>query len=344
MAKMFYTMQETMTALGRNEEGIKQLAREGRLREFRDGPRLMFKADQVEQLKSELGGGGGGGGEVPLAADSGAPLSLAGDTRGGSTAGGLSLGDSHVGARPAKEDTQFADIGLSGSLGGSLGGTRTPSAGTRPGTGAPIGSGSGILNLGGTGAPVGSGLGSTGSRGGITVFDVDESQRVDPMAQTAINAGMQDQINLEGVGSGSGLLDLTRESDDTSLGAVFDELQPGQRPARGGAAPVAMPVGGGDFSAPAVDRSAGGRTQLAAPIYVEAADPLAHALGWAALVVSAILVFCGFILTAALMGYRPDIVKEMAWEASGKMYLMLAAGVTLVFGVIGFVIGKMSSK
>ena len=59
MAKMFYTMDETKTALARNEEEIKQLAREGRLREFRDGPRLMFKADQVEQLKSELGGDGG---------------------------------------------------------------------------------------------------------------------------------------------------------------------------------------------------------------------------------------------------------------------------------------------
>ena len=52
MAKMFYTLEEAKAALGKNEEEIKQFAREGRLREFRDGPRLMFKADQVEQLKS----------------------------------------------------------------------------------------------------------------------------------------------------------------------------------------------------------------------------------------------------------------------------------------------------
>ena len=51
-------------ALGRSEEDIKQLACEGRIREFRDGARLMFKADQIEQLKAELGGGGGGGGGV----------------------------------------------------------------------------------------------------------------------------------------------------------------------------------------------------------------------------------------------------------------------------------------
>src|SRR4051812_38216223 len=59
MAKMFYTLEEAKGALGKSEDEIKQFAREGRLREFRDGPRLMFKADQVEQLKGELESGGG---------------------------------------------------------------------------------------------------------------------------------------------------------------------------------------------------------------------------------------------------------------------------------------------
>lgn len=44
MAKMFYTMEEAKAALGKGEEEVKQYAREGRLREFRDGPRLMFKS------------------------------------------------------------------------------------------------------------------------------------------------------------------------------------------------------------------------------------------------------------------------------------------------------------
>ena len=58
----------------RLEEEIKQLSREGRLREFRDGPRLMFKADQVEQLKAELGGGGGDDLNLAPAAESGGPI------------------------------------------------------------------------------------------------------------------------------------------------------------------------------------------------------------------------------------------------------------------------------
>src|ERR1044072_3309038 len=100
MAKMFYTMEETKASLGRNEEDIKQLAREGRLREFRDGPRLMFKADQVEQLKAGLGGGGGGGDAINIApgGESGAPIGLAGDSRGGSSIGsGIALVDTGAG-------------------------------------------------------------------------------------------------------------------------------------------------------------------------------------------------------------------------------------------------------
>jgi hypothetical protein len=59
---------------------------------------------------------------------------------------------------------------------------------------------------------------------GVSVFDDDElDEVVDPLAQTAISdvAG----LGLDGVGSGSGILDLTRESDDTSLGAeLLDEI------------------------------------------------------------------------------------------------------------------------
>src|SRR4051812_7171511 len=137
MAKMFYTLDEAKAALGKNEEEIKQLAREGRLREFRDGPRLMFKADQVEQLKSEMGGGGGGmRDQVDLGvSDTGAPIGLV-DTGRGNTGSGISLVDSDVGRGPVgsvgglKDDTALAaDLGLSGSMGG------VPSPG-RPGSSA----------------------------------------------------------------------------------------------------------------------------------------------------------------------------------------------------------------
>jgi hypothetical protein len=60
---------------------------------------------------------------------------------------------------------------------------------------------------------------------GISVFDDDELDiPSDPMGETRISSGVED---LEPVGSGSGLLDLTQEKDDTSLGAeLLDVISP----------------------------------------------------------------------------------------------------------------------
>ena len=303
MAKMFYTMDETKTALAKNEEEIKQLAREGRLREFRDGPRLMFKADQVEQVKSELAGGGEAISLVPEA-DSGTAIGLADSKAAGA---GISLGEGEQAqAPPAKGDTHLTEIGLSGSFGGE---------------------------------PVKPGDSRAGSRGGVLVLDVDESRRADPSAQTAVNAA-PDQISLEGSGSGSGLLDLTRESDDTSLGAVFDELSPSGGGRRAGASPTtAMETQAGeDLGVAAVDQ--GARAALAEPMYVQGPDAVATALGFAALAAAIVVCFGGFVLAATVMKFRPSILNYLRSEASGMMYLLVAVGVTAIFGIAGYFVGK----
>ena len=50
MAGMFYSLEEAADKLGMTQEEVKQLATEGRLREFRDGSNIMFKIDEVESL------------------------------------------------------------------------------------------------------------------------------------------------------------------------------------------------------------------------------------------------------------------------------------------------------
>jgi len=54
MAGMFYSLQEVVDKLQKTEEEIKQIVRQGRLREFRDGPNLLFKVDEVEALMAEI--------------------------------------------------------------------------------------------------------------------------------------------------------------------------------------------------------------------------------------------------------------------------------------------------
>src|SRR3954471_24537962 len=156
MAKMFYTLEEAKGALAKSEDEIKQYAREGRLREFRDGPRLMFKADQVEQLKGELSGGGMGGlDQVDLGvSDSGGMIGLVDTT--GASGTSITLSDADTGHSSGagmrlSDDSLSSDLGLSGSLGG----VPSPAARTGGGTGIGMTSGS-----------------SGGSRagGGINVF------------------------------------------------------------------------------------------------------------------------------------------------------------------------------
>ena len=53
MAGMFYSLKETAGKLNITEQQVQQLARDGKLREFRDGATVLFKVDEVEALMTE---------------------------------------------------------------------------------------------------------------------------------------------------------------------------------------------------------------------------------------------------------------------------------------------------
>jgi hypothetical protein len=357
MAKMFYTLDETRAALGKSEEDVKQLTREGRLREFRDGPRLMFKADQVEQLKAELGGQTLD--HVDLGpSDSGAPIGLV-DSRGASGSGiGIALSDNEGASvsgsglhMQMKDDTALAqDLGLSGSVGGmpspSRGGSVSGSGISMTGTGMGM-VGSGLTGSGLTGSGLaGSGLGGSvaggtaAGRGGVNVFSADDSvEHADPGAQTAITPS--DQVNLEGVGSGSGLLDLTRESDDTSLGAeLLDEIAPGTAK---GARPRGRAVDSGD-EALAEPR----RGVTAPPVYVEAADPSAPAFAMMAFGATLFSLIGALVLACAIMGTRPAVIDTIAGNPADNrpiwMVFLIGVVICAVLGIIGLIAGKSARR
>ena len=370
MAKMFYTLDETKAALGQSEDQIKQLTRDGRLREFRDGPRLMFKADQVDSLKSQIAGGQGlsleeSGAPLSLAdtgGGTGAPLTLADSVSGGSVSSGSGLagisgsglGSGLTGGTPGsgmmnlKEDTALAaDLGLSGTgLAGSLdslGGMPSPGHTSGGSLGGSLGGGSlsGLGSLGGTaagtglsGAASGTGLGGTaaGSRAGVNVFGDESHFAVDPMAQTAMpGLGGGSDLNLEGIGSGSGLLDLTRESDDTSLGAeILDDISPAK-----GNRPLGPPDTGGSMTGLALEAPRGGIVRGTTGVtVVEAKDPWAAAFGAFALGGAVVLLFATFALAAGLYGTTPDSVAYFA-DKSFLIILAFGLGLAVIFGAFG---------
>jgi excisionase family DNA binding protein len=55
----FYSLQDAAEKLNRTEEDVRELARQGRLSEFRDGSTLLLSANEVEAAISSISPGKG---------------------------------------------------------------------------------------------------------------------------------------------------------------------------------------------------------------------------------------------------------------------------------------------
>ena len=148
-----------------------------------------------------------------------------------------------------------------------------------------------------------------------------------------------EDLSLDAVGSGSGLLDLTRESDDTSLGALnFEEVYSGEEH-------IEIPANASGLFEAASAESIGSEEVVAAsgiaamPIVLEAYDGSGSGLG-AGLMIGAMaaLVCVAIIAVSIAAGTTPLLAMEMSKQ------LMIwgggLLGLTIILGLIGFIIGK----
>ena len=254
MGKMYYTQEEAAERLGISPDDLNTYVRDSKLRVFQDGPKRMFRVDEVDGLAGED--------EMELAP-------VEGDA--------VSLSEAEVAAPPTKEDTVI-------------------------------------------------------TAEGISIFDDEdlEIEAADPMAKTQIAPSIEDQISLEGVGSGSGLLDLTRESDDTSLGAeVLDHIDiEGEAGAPGGA-PSAASVTGVMHDVDVI---------VAAPSYVEAIDASAGLFGGIIISSAIIAALLGAAALSGLGTTLPGYLKSL--KANLVMVLAASVVVVIIGAVLGWVFGR----
>lgn len=173
---------------------------------------------------------------------------------------------------------------------------------------------------------------------GISVFDTDhggedgEGTRVDETTA-------DEELTLESVGSGSGLLDLTRESDDTSLGAdLLEEVYSGDEN-------IEIPTSASGLFEAAGAESPGDQVGqpggVAMPMMVEAYDGAGSGLGVGLLIGAlAALVCVGIIVVVAIRGATPDLAIRFA----DNLWIWLGGlgGVTIISGLLGLFIGKAS--
>lgn len=263
--KMYYSEEEAAAKLGCEIEQLTNYARDGKLQQYQDGTKKVYRASQVDELAGQLAAAPAEEvGEVELA-----PADTA-------TGDAVSLSEAEATKGAAKEDTVI-------------------------------------------------------TAEGISIFDDEdlEIEAADPMAKTQIAPSLEDQISLEGSGSGSGLLDLTRESDDTSLGAeVLDHID--------------MDSGIGA----ALETKVPEATYAPEPEAVAAEMPMVvEAVDTASGLFSGLLVGCALVallLSVVMLSTMSGQAFTLVESLQDNMAIVLL-GVTIVVGVcgaVGLLLGK----
>lgn len=185
---------------------------------------------------------------------------------------------------------------------------------------------------------------------GVGVFDDEELDDADPMAKTQITTGADedDQITLEGAGSGSGLLDLAREADDTALGAdLLDEIYPGEEDATPAPEEPAT-------AEPEEEPEAEEEAEAEAPEYEEAADAGEAVVTrivvtadpsegvFSGLMISGLVVMAlaSSVVAGALQGYLPDYGRLLTDGMNFYFFLGGAALLAVIGLLAGWFVGR----
>ncbi|MHC4565944.1 MAG: hypothetical protein ACYTE3_09315, partial [Planctomycetota bacterium] len=369
MAGMFYSLQEALDKLNMTEEEIKQVVADGRLREFRDGANLLFKVEEVEGLIPQAGDEALEEALEPVEPEAedlepvalepeelepAEPEVLEPETLEPEDSGPAILQPEDLEAEAAEPaDAGFSDFDIE-ALGDTAGEIpdieALESEVAEAGTDAPIPSDQAadtdeILLAPETGAAIPSdltdadtaitslGTNVLGETGGE--YDITD----DTMAETSAPMGsgpevpleeIEEDVNLDSFGSGSGLLDLSLQADDTSLGGILDEIytadDEGAEPVEAdieavpeaGMAVEAEEIGGGDDL---------GGAALAAPAPVLARamidappDAQSNTLGILLFLPLLIVIYTTVVAVSGVRGVMPSIlasIQSLIWPIMG---------------------------
>jgi len=225
MAGMFYSLKETAEKLNKTEEEVKEIVKQGKLREFRDGPNLLFKVDEVEALMSDTDIMGTQEPSAPIQEPSAPIQEPSAPTQEPSAPTQEPSAPSQEPSAPSKEQADADEEILlapepaeaTPEEKGSLTNADTVLA---PGGTDVLGATDAASKTAG-GAEDTAGQAEAGPDETFLVSSDETS--VDSSAEASLEK-IEEDVSLDSFGSGSGLLDLSLQADDTSLGGILDEI------------------------------------------------------------------------------------------------------------------------
>lgn len=375
----FLTIEQVCAQLGVTIDDVKSMVAEGRLAEVRDSGKVFYRAADVESLAAKEGSS-----VVDLAMpDESAPADLgeAAETESFASAlssladssSGLSLLDDSAagvspideispvpGAEPSPAPTEVELSGIPEQLPASPDGSAAAELSSEIGLlpsdedEATLASAEEVPDLGLSGSDVikletaddvkkKAKEDTRITSAGISVFDDDELDiESDPMEKTHVASAVED---FDAVGSGSGLLDLTSERDDTSLGQILDVISPTE----GADTEAEATVDDDDVVAGVAEDSAGFAAMGAEHAFEPAAvAPRRVATGVAGAVPLNVcmllgvlgLALLGLVTAAQIQGIFPSLLNPVA---KGVVYMSVSGGLlvaALVTGLIGILAGR----
>ena len=181
---------------------------------------------------------------------------------------------------------------------------------------------------------------------GISIFDTDNTEEADPSAVTQVTESAPTELSLETVGSGSGLLDLTREADDTSLGKdLLEEVS-----AQDGSTASETVTEGEGADAAALFEPTSAESDVAAAAAAAGGGGLmvlAESVegGWSGFsggIAFGMVALLGLTLAVSIFGLAGannfGLIKMMG--ENFMMWVAIAAGAVILPGFIGMFIGK----
>ncbi|MHC4327531.1 MAG: helix-turn-helix domain-containing protein [Planctomycetota bacterium] len=379
MAGMFYSLQEAAEKLNKTEEELKQIVQEGKLREFRDGPNLLFKVEEVEALMSEAGAGTLE--EIPEpevleAEDLGLEV-VEPETPEPEALEPEALDTAALEPEPPKAELtepEVPELEVSEPEGSAvdmseLEALEVPELEVsdqapeilEPQAPAPSETDEILLasETGSQGIPsdltdadtaiTSMGTNVLGETGGD--YDITD----DTMAETAIPTGtagpevpleeIEEDVNLDSFGSGSGLLDLSLQADDTSLGGILDEIYTSEddvaEPAEGVPDSAAgMAVEAEEMIVEediAAVEAAPQAAALARPFIEAAPDAQSNTLGMLLFLPLLIVIYTTVVAVSGLREVMPSILESI----QGLIWFIMggAVALTVVVAAAAFMIG-----
>jgi len=292
MASTYYKMQEVMDKLGKSEPQVQELIKQGKLRQYMDAGKAVFKVSEVDTLKEEIVG-------LDITA-TGSELDIVLDETG------------EIALEPDETPQKKSEGGFGLSQPGDLSLDET--------------------NVGTVGINVLSGTEDAyklteDTKAETKTGDIDEFESLDADA------------NMENIGSGSGLLDLSLQADDTSLGAVLDDILPSAEDGAGiGLSPEPLAnegdlIGGagqlvgagaaaGEENDNANQSPAGVMGAGPQMIAVAPEDPASTLYGIMMFLPIAALVLAGIALTAAIRDVTPSLTKSLTGTTLAEISLI----------------------